>query len=70
VEGPLANVHEARPEDLEYPGSAAGLRDVWIAVRANLRAVLESVTVADLATGNLPAAVRELAANPDAWAAR
>jgi Rrf2 family protein len=70
VEGPLANVHESRPEDLEYAGSAAGLREVWIAVRANLRAVLESVTVADLATGNLPTVVRELAADPDAWVAR
>jgi Rrf2 family protein len=67
VEGPLANVHESRPEEVEYAGSAAGLRDVWIAVRANLRAVLEVVTVADLATGNLPKVVRDLAADPDAW---
>src|SRR5438552_6300104 len=51
VEGPLANVHESRPDQLEYPGPAAGLREVWIAVRANLRAVLESVTLADLAKG-------------------
>jgi Rrf2 family protein len=67
VEGPLANVHESRPEELEYTGAAAGLREVWIAVRANLRAVLEAVTVADLATGNLPRVITELAGDPDAW---
>ena len=70
VEGPLANVHEARPEELEYPGPAAALRDVWIAVRANLRGVLEAVTVADLARGSLPDVVKQLASDPDAWVAR
>jgi Rrf2 family protein len=67
VEGPIANVRGVGPETVEYVGSAERLRDVWIAVRANLRAVLEHVTIADLATGELPAAVEELAANPDAW---
>jgi Rrf2 family protein len=70
VEGPLANVHEARPEELEYPGPASSLKEVWIAVRANLRAVLESVTVADLASGSLPAIVKELTSDPDSWIAR
>src|SRR6266542_3454759 len=42
VEGPLASVHESRPEEMHYPGAAEPLRDVWVAVRANLRAVLES----------------------------
>jgi Rrf2 family protein len=70
VEGPLANVHDARPEELEYPGAAAPLRDVWIAVRANLRAVLEHVTVADLATDRLPARVRRLVQEPDSWVPR
>jgi Rrf2 family protein len=67
VEGPIANVRGLGPETVEYVGSAERLRDVWIAVRANLRAVLEHVTIADLARGELPAAVEELAANPDAW---
>ena len=70
VEGPLANVHDARPEELSYTGSASSLREVWIAVRANLRAVLEAVTVADLASGNLPAHVEALAKDPEAWVAR
>jgi Rrf2 family protein len=67
VEGPIANVRGVGPEQVEYAGSAARLRDVWIAVRANLRAVLEHVTIADVARGELPASVEELAANPDAW---
>jgi Rrf2 family protein len=70
VEGPLANVHEVRPEDLSYTGPAEGLRDIWIAVRANLRAVLESVTLAHLAGGELPSSVRTLLKDPDAWVAR
>jgi DNA-binding IscR family transcriptional regulator len=44
------------------------LREVWIAVRANLRAVLEHVTLADLASGRLPEEVAELARDPEAWA--
>ncbi|HEX9236661.1 MAG TPA: Rrf2 family transcriptional regulator [Actinomycetota bacterium] len=70
VEGPLANVHDARPEELAYPGPASRLREVWIAVRANLRAVLEVVTVADLASGDLPASVEALASDPEAWVPR
>ena len=66
VEGPLANVHESRPESLTYEGPAEPLRDVWIAVRANLRAVLEHVTLADLAAGKLPEQIRALAADQDA----
>jgi Rrf2 family protein len=67
VEGPIANVRGMGPEQVEYAGSAARLRDVWIAVRANLRAVLEDVTISDVARGELPAAVEDLVANPDAW---
>jgi Rrf2 family protein len=69
VEGPLAAVQGTRPDQLDYDGAAASLVEVWIAVRANLRAVLEKVTLADLARGTLPASVRRLAENPDAWAA-
>jgi Rrf2 family protein len=66
VEGPLANVHESSPEDVSYPGSAEQLKEIWIAVRASLRAVLERVTLADLAAGNLPPDVLELARDPEA----
>jgi len=68
VDGPLANVRGVRSEQVEYVGSAKQLRDVWVAVRASLRGVLENVTLADLAAGELPESVRQLAADPDAWA--
>jgi Rrf2 family protein len=68
VEGPLANVRGVRPDSVTYQGAAEPLRDVWIAVRASLRSVLETVTLADVAGGELPPAVRELVADPEAWA--
>ncbi len=68
VEGPLANVRGVRPDEVTYQGPAEQLRDVWIAVRASLRSVLEAVTLADVASGELPDAVRELVADPEAWA--
>ena len=68
VDGPLANVRGLRSEQVSYEGSAERLRDVWVAVRASLRAVLEQVTVGELARGELPASVEALAADPDAWA--
>jgi Rrf2 family protein len=68
VEGPIANVRGQGPETVEYSGAAEPLRDVWIAVRANLRAVLEQVTLADLASGRLPEEIVELTRDPEAWA--
>jgi Rrf2 family protein len=67
VEGPLANVRGVRPESLEYSGAAEQQRDVWIALRVNLRAVLEQVTLADLAAGRLPESVSALTQSPEAW---
>jgi Rrf2 family protein len=67
VEGPIANVRGERPEQVEYAGSAEALREVWIAVRGSLRAVLENVTLADVAAGELPDEVRRIAADPEAW---
>jgi Rrf2 family protein len=70
VEGPLAMVHDARPEDLEYKGSAAKLQAVWIAVRSSLRSVLEEVSLADLVNGSLSPSVMKLAKRPEAWISR
>jgi Rrf2 family protein len=67
VDGPLANVRGQRPETVGYEGSAARLSEVWIAVRASLRAVLENVTLADLVEGPLPASVVKLATQPESW---
>ena len=68
VEGPLANVRGVRPEELAYQGRANALREVFVALRANIRAVLEEVTIADVAAGDLPERVRELVSDPEAWA--
>lgn len=67
VEGPLANVRGERPETVRYEGAARSLQDVWVAVRANLRAVLETVTLADVAAGTLPAVVESISSDPQAW---
>jgi DNA-binding IscR family transcriptional regulator len=67
VEGPIANVRGNFPQDVEYEGAAVHLREVWIAMRANLRAVLEAVTLADVVGGDLPEVVDALAGDPEAW---
>jgi DNA-binding IscR family transcriptional regulator len=67
VEGPLASVRGERPENLDYAGSAESLQVVWIALRANIRAVLERVTLADVASGHLPKQVAALTREQTAW---
>ena len=67
IDGPLAGVSGARPETLDFTGVAEPMRDVWIAVRASLRGVLEGVTLADVVAGGLPQHVRDLVADEDAW---
>jgi Rrf2 family protein len=61
IDGPLANIHDASVNEMAYPGPAEHLRDIWMAVRASLRSVLEVVTLQDLATGRLPKSVRAMA---------
>ena len=63
-------MQSAPPESIEYRGNAEHLSEVWIAVRANLRAVLEQVTLADLVSGEMPPVVEQLTDSPDAWAPR
>jgi Rrf2 family protein len=70
VEGPLANIHENAPEELHYAGPAERLRDVWVAVRQGLRAVLENVTLADVAGGELPWRIDAILNDPEAWIKR
>ncbi len=67
VEGPLAYVRGQRPESLDYSGVAEPLKDVWVALRANVRSVLESVTLAQIAHNDLPDVVQELVADVKAW---
>jgi len=70
VEGPLASVRGGPPEDASYGGAAGALPRVWIAVRANLRAVVEHVTLADVARGRIPSKIDRLAEDPEAWVTR
>ena len=70
VEGPLANIQDLAPEATKYPGNSEHLSEVWIAVRASLRRVLENVTVADLRDGNLPPEVLEMTEDEGAWVTR
>ncbi|WP_402468797.1 RrF2 family transcriptional regulator [Isoptericola aurantiacus] len=67
VDGPLVFVRDHRPSDLDYTGAASTLLDVWVALRVNVRAVLEQVTMADLAAGTVPDGVRHLTRTDGAW---
>jgi len=70
LDGPLANVRGERPELLEYTGAAEPLQLVWIALRASERAILDEVTLADIARGQMPPRVRQLVGDRDTWADR
>jgi DNA-binding IscR family transcriptional regulator len=70
LDGPLAAVRGQRPEDLEYHGASEHLREVWIAVRVSMRQVLETITLADVASGALPTLVTDLLDTPGAWKRR
>ncbi|MGH8987044.1 MAG: RrF2 family transcriptional regulator, partial [Acidimicrobiales bacterium] len=67
LDGPLAEVRGLRPEAARYEGSAEHLQEVWVAVRASLREVLERVTLDQVVRGVLPAHVKHLTADRDAW---
>ncbi|MGH9029203.1 MAG: RrF2 family transcriptional regulator [Acidimicrobiales bacterium] len=70
LDGPLAEVRGLRPEAASYAGAAEHLQDVWVAVRASLRRVLDNVTLDDVVKGKLPRSVAKLTEDPDAWAPR
>jgi Rrf2 family protein len=66
VEGPLATVRGEAADEIEYPGASAPLREVWLALRANIRQVLETVTLADVVSGQLPEPIGTIAGHPEA----
>jgi Rrf2 family protein len=70
VEGPLATVRGQGPESLTYKGEAEPLQKVWIALRANIREVMEDTSLADVVGGKLPSEVRELSEPAEAWSQR
>jgi Rrf2 family protein len=67
VEGPLVSVRGVRPPELSYTGPAASLLTVWVALRANVREVLEGVSLADVSADRLPPEITALAEAPEAW---
>lgn len=67
IDGPLLGVRGERPEHVGYEGPARSLQDVWIALRAAERAILEQVTLSHIAAGELPDSVRKLTEDPAAW---
>jgi Rrf2 family protein len=70
ADGPLAGVRGIRPEETVYDGTAVHLQELWIAVRAAVRRVLDEVSLAEVARGRLPAHVRRLIADQEAWQPR
>jgi len=70
LDGPLAAVRGQRPEEVDYAGASDHLGEVWVALRAAMRHVLERVSLADVAAGTFPADISELLAEPGAWLRR
>lgn len=61
IDGPLASVRDIALGDLDYTGPTTALTDVWRALRASMRSVLEETSLADVAAGALPDHVQRLA---------
>ena len=67
IDGPLAAVRGVRPSETDFRPPAQPLRDVWVAVRASLRAILEEVTLADIVRNELPSVVGDWTSRAGAW---
>ena len=67
VDGPLVSVYGLRPEAVTYNERADVLQHVWIAARDSLREVFEKVSIAELASRDLPAEVTTRTAREEAW---
>jgi Rrf2 family protein len=70
VDGPLAEVRGLRPHETTYTGVAEHLPQVWVAVRAALRKVLDETSLQQVLTGKLPTHVKRMIDAPDAWLPR
>ncbi len=67
VEGPLAWVRDERPGSVQYQGNSEGLEQVWVAVRASLRSVIDHVSIDQIVAHELPEAVTRYTRDPQAW---
>src|SRR6266511_2179093 len=54
VDGPLASARGERADELSYSGAAAPLKQVWVALRNNVRMMHDSVTLADVIARRIP----------------
>lgn len=70
VDGPLAEVRGERPQSTSYDGAAAHLSTLWVAVRASVRSVLDTTTLADVVAGDFPEPVQQILAAPGVWESR
>lgn len=70
IDGPLADVHGLRPDEVVYPTGLRHMQEVWVAARSAVRMVFDEVTVDQLVTGDFPHQVRELFLRDDAWEPR
>lgn len=70
VDGPLALVAQRRPEHIAHTGPAHHVGHLWVGLRAAIRSVMDHVTLADLLAGELPADLRTLVEEPEAWEPR
>ena len=70
VDGPLATVRGEPADELHYADDVKPLQQVWIALRANIREILETVTLAEVAGGELPERIAGIASQPDVWQTR
>lgn len=70
VNGPLAEVHGLRPHETTYTGHAEHLPEIWIAVRASLRRVLDETTLQQVLDGRFRPHIRRMTETADAWLPR
>lgn len=70
IDGPLADIHGLRPDEVEYPEEFRHLQEVWIAARSAVRMVLDEVTLDQIVSGDFPDEIEKLFTGDDAWTPR
>ncbi len=70
IDGPLADIHGLRPDEVTYGDGLEHLQALWVAARSAVRSVLDEVTFDQLVSGQFPDAVAALFTGHDAWAPR
>lgn len=68
VDGPLVFVRDERPSDMDGGDTNPSIMQLWVALRASVRKVLDDTTLAHLAAGEFPSHVVDLLNDPASWA--